>query len=105
MPRRYSMVNRARMTARTHAAIEKALVRLLATRHYDAISMTGIAEEADVSVRTVQRHFRTKGELLAAAVRYPTEAISGEVSQRPPGPSAREDRPSPVAALFAVHRR
>ena len=105
MPRRYSMVNRARMTARTHAAIEMALVRLLATRHYDAISMTGIAEEADVSVRTVQRHFRTKGELLAAAVRYPTEAISEELSKRPPGQSAREDMQSLVAALFAVYSR
>ncbi len=105
MPRRYSMANRAKLTERTRAAIETALVRLLATKPYDAISMAEIAEEADVSVRTVQRHFRTKDDLLAASVRYPAEALSAELSKRPPGPSAREDMQTLVAALFATYSR
>ncbi len=105
MPRRYSMANRAKLTERTRAAIETALVRLLATRPYDAISMNEIADEANVSVRTVQRHFRTKDDLLAASVRYPAEALSAELSKRPPGPSAREDMQTLVAALFATYSR
>ena len=105
MPRRYSMANRAKLTEHTRAAIETALVRLLATKPYDAISMAEIAEEADVSVRTVQRHFRTKDDLLAASVRYPAEALSAELSKRPPGQSAREDMQTLVAALFATYSR
>lgn len=99
------MANRARLIERTRAAIEKALVRLLATKPYDAISMTEIADEANVSVRTVQRHFRTKDDLLAASIRYPAEALSAELSERPPGPSAREDMQTLVAALFATYNR
>ena len=99
------MANRAKLTERTRAAIELALVRLLATKPYDAISMTEIADEANVSVRTVQRHFRTKDDLLAASVRYPAEALSAELSKRPPGQSAREDMQSLVAALFATYSR
>ncbi len=105
MPRRYSMTNRVKLTKRTRAAIELALVRLLATEPYDAISMTEIAGEANVSVRTVQRHFRTKDDLLAASIRYPAEALSAELSKRPPGPSAREDMQTLVAALFAIYSR
>jgi AcrR family transcriptional regulator len=99
------MANRAKLTERTRAAIELALVRLLATKPYDAISMTEIADEANVSVRTVQRHFRTKDDLLAASVRYPAEALSAELSKRPPGQSAREDMQTLVAALFAIYSR
>jgi AcrR family transcriptional regulator len=99
------MATRAKLTQRTHAGIERALVRLLAAKPYDAISMTDIAKEADVAVRTVQRHFRTKDDLLAASVRYPVEALSAELSKRPPGQSAREDMQTLVAALFAIYSR
>jgi AcrR family transcriptional regulator len=99
------MANRAKLTERTRAAIETALVRLLAAKPYDAISMTDIANEADVAVRTVQRHFRTKDDLLAAAVRYPAQALSEELSKRPAGQSPREDLQSLVAALFAIYDR
>jgi AcrR family transcriptional regulator len=99
------MATRAKLTQRTHAGIERALVRLLAAKPYDAISMTDIAKEADVSVRTVQRHFRTKDDLLAAAARYPAQALSEELSKRPAGQSPREDLQSLVAALFAIYDR
>ncbi len=105
MPRPYSMANRAKLTNRTRAAIERALVRLLANKPYDAISMAEIADESNVSVRTVQRHFRTKDDLLAASVRYPAEALSAELSKRTPGHSAREDMQTLVAALFAIYSR
>jgi len=99
------MATRAKLTQRTHAGIERALVRLLATKPYDAISMTDIAKEADVAVRTVQRHFGSKDDLLAAAVRHPAQALSEELSQRPPGQPAREDLQTLVTALFAIYER
>lgn len=105
MPRRYSMAKRGKATDRTRAGIEMALVRLLASRPYDAITMAEIAAEADVAVRTVQRHFGSKDDLLASAVRYPAEALSEELSRRPPGKSAREDLRSLAASLFAIYTR
>ena len=105
MPRRYSMANRARKTERTRRTIETALVRLLATRSYDAVSMVDIAQQADVAVRTVQRHYGSKDDVLAASVRHPAQALSEELSQRPPGKSARDDLQSLAAALFAIYSR
>ena len=99
------MATRANLTKRTHAGIERALVRLLAAKPYDAISMAEIAKEADVAVRTVQRHFGSKDDVLAAAVRYPAQALSEELSKRPAGQSPREDLQSLVAALFAFYNR
>ena len=105
MPRRYSMTNRARKNEHTRRTIETALVRLLATRSYNAVSMADIARQADVAVRTVQRHFGSKDEVLTAAVRHPAQALSEELSQRPPGRSAREDLQSLAASLFAIYNR
>ena len=105
MPRRYSMANRARKTELTRRTIETALVRLLATRSYDAVSMIDIARQADVAVRTVQRHFGSKDDLLAAAVRHPAQALSEELSQRSPGRSPHDDLQSLAASLFAIYNR
>jgi AcrR family transcriptional regulator len=99
------MAKRAKKIERTRRDIEMALVRLLATKRYDAINMTDIAEQADVATRTVQRHYGSKDDVLAAAVRYPAQAISEELSQRPRARSAREDLQSLVAALFAIYNR
>jgi AcrR family transcriptional regulator len=99
------MATRAKLTQHTHAGIERALVRLLAAKPYDAISMTDIAKEADVAVRTVQRHFGSKDEVLTATARYPAQALSEELSRRPAGQSPREDLQSLLAALFAIYDR
>jgi len=99
------MANRARKTERTRRTIETALVRLLAIRSYDAVSMADIAEQADVAVRTVQRHFGSKDDVLTAAVRYPAQALSEELSQRLAGKSPREDLQSLATSLFAIYNR
>ena len=67
--------------------------------------MGDVAEEADVSVRTVQRHFGSKNDILAAALRYPAEALAEELSNQPPAKSAKEDIRNLVAALFAIYDR
>lgn len=99
------MANRASKTERTRRTIEMALVRLLAIRSYDAVSMVDIAQQADVAVRTVQRHYGSKDDVLAAAVRHPAQALSEELSQRPPGRSPRDDLQSLAASLFAIYNR
>jgi AcrR family transcriptional regulator len=99
------MATRAKKTERTRAAIETALVRLLAIRAYDAVTMAEIAEQADVAVRTVQRHFGSKDEILAAAVRHPAQALSKELSQRLPGQSPYDDLRGLAASLFAIYER
>lgn len=99
------MAERAKKAERTRAAIETALVRLLAIRAYDAVTMAEIAEQADVAVRTVQRHFGSKDEILAAAVRHPAQALSNELSQRPAGQSPHDDLRSLAASLFATYER
>jgi AcrR family transcriptional regulator len=99
------MAKRAKRTGRTRRNIEMALVRLLATKSYRAVSIADIAEEADVAVRTVQRHFGSKDDVLASAFRYPAQAMSEELSRRPPAKSPREDLQSLAAALFSIYSR
>ena len=67
--------------------------------------MGDVAKEADVAVRTVQRHFSSKNDILAAALRYPAEALAEELSNQLPAKSAKEDIRNLVAALFAVYSR
>ncbi len=105
MPRRYSMAMRAPLTERTRDGIARALLRLLAANTYEAITMGDVAKEADVAVRTVQRHFSSKNDILAAALRYPAEALAEELSNQLPAKSAKEDIRNLVAALFAVYSR
>ena len=85
MPRRYSMAKRAEETGRTRRRIEAALIRLLGSRPYNGITMVDIAAEADVAVRTVQRHFRTKDDLLLDACLRRTRSAA----ERLPDPSAK----------------
>ncbi len=99
------MAKRARLTERTRREIETALVRLLAIRAYDAVTMADIAREAAVAVRTVQRHFGSKDDILAAAVRHPAQALAEELSQRSPGHSPHDDLRGLAGALFATYAR
>ena len=61
------------------------MIRLLGSRPYDSITMVDIAAEADVAVRTVQRHYRTKDELLAAASAFRRERWQPKLSGKPAG--------------------
>src|SRR3989304_6228715 len=100
MPRRSSMVRRAETTARTRRRVELALIELLATQPYSAITIGDIAKKAHVSVRTVQRPYTSKDDLLAACVGFPTRALADELSRRPPASSPRAALRDLVEALF-----
>ena len=79
MPRRYSMASRAEATDRTRGRIEGALIRLLGSRPYNGITMVEIAAEADVAVRTVQRHYRTKDDLLLDVCLRRTQSVTEQL--------------------------
>jgi len=103
MPRRYSMAKRGRATERTRRRIELALIELLAARPYTAITIGHIATAAAVSVRTVQRHYPSKDDLLAACVSFPARSLADELSGRPPASSLREALHDLMEALFSFY--
>jgi len=103
MPRRYSMAKRGRATERTRRRIELALIELLTVRPYSAITANDIATRADVSVRTVQRHYASKDDILAACVSFPARSLADELSGRPPASSLREALRDLVESLFSFY--
>ncbi len=66
MPRGYSLGKRQATVERTRTAIVHALRRLLKRVAYDDITIRQIAAEADVSEKTVQRHFGSKDAIFVA---------------------------------------
>src|SRR3990172_11359876 len=103
MPRRYSMAKRAEATGRTRRRIELALIELLAVQPFSAITIGDIAAKAGVSVRTVQRHYASRDNVLAACVGFPTRALADELSRRPPASSPRAALRDLVQALFSFY--
>jgi AcrR family transcriptional regulator len=99
------MTKRAKAKDRVRRQIERALIRVLASRSYDAATMTDIAREAGVSDRTVQRHFGTKDRVLAAALRYPAEALAEELNGRPTAESVEGAIARLVDSMFAIYNR
>lgn len=73
------MANRAEATDHTRRRIEAALIRLLGSRPYNGITIVEIAAEADVAVRTVQRHYRTKDDLLLDACLRRTQSVTEQL--------------------------
>jgi len=103
MPRRYSMEKRGARTAATRRRIELALIGLLASKPFSAITIADIAKKAAVSVRTVQRHYTSKDDLLAACVGFPTRALADELSGRPPAASLRVELRDLLEAVFSFY--
>ena len=99
------MARQAEAVQRTRADIGMALIRLLATKPYEAISMADIAKEAYVSQRTVQRYYPSKDDVLGAALRNPAELLAEELSRRSAAESAEEAIGELVEAMFGVYNR
>ena len=97
------MAKRAKATDHTSRRIEAALTRLLGSRPYSSITTVEIAAEADVAVRTVQRHFRTKDDILVACARFPQEVIVEAWGAEPPPRSAADDLQWLVETMFALY--
>ena len=73
------MAKRAKATDHTRRRIEAALTRLLGSRPYSGITTVEIAAEADVAARTVQRHYRTKDDLLLDVCLRRTQSVTEQL--------------------------
>lgn len=99
------MGKRAEKAMRTRAHIEMALIRLLARHPYGAISLSAIARKAGISVRTVQRQFGSKDDVLVASLRHAGEALAEELADRPEPESASKAIRQLVCTMHALYER
>ncbi len=83
-----------KLTERRHQQtkddITRAAIDLFLRDGYDTTTMTDVAEAADVSRRTVYRHFPTKEDLVFEHPHRWLEQFATEVQQRQPGESLRD---------------
>jgi AcrR family transcriptional regulator len=97
-------VQRARADARERSAatIERATLRELRLRGYDALRLADVAERSGLALRTLYLHAPTKQALVARALRRRAAAIARRVGAwRPPDGSAR----AILDDLVALHER
>lgn len=85
---------RSRKKSKTHAALVQAGAELFASRGFDETTTLDIAERADVSQRTLFRHFPSKEAVLYGDMDEVLFALRDSLAARPP------DEP----VLTVVHR-
>jgi AcrR family transcriptional regulator len=78
---------RERKKAATHQALADAALRLFLERGYDNVGVREIADAADVSTTTLQKHFPSKESLVFDRDTGIEEALVAAVRDRPPGTS------------------
>jgi AcrR family transcriptional regulator len=103
--RPYHAPQRAAAAARTREAIMAAAKDVFERLGWSGATMRAVADQASVSVKTVEALYRTKAELLKAAVDY---AIAGDVEPIPmlarESVAAMEAAPD-AAAMLGLHAR
>jgi AcrR family transcriptional regulator len=90
-------------TPSARARLLKAAAQLTYANGIDATGVDAIAKEAGVTKRTLYQHFRSKDELVAAALQARDEPTIAGLRAAVDRRLSRGSRP--VAALFAVLRR
>src|SRR5580700_2338195 len=70
MPRSYSMGNRSKITAGTRQRIIEAVLDEVVAASGEPITLQGVADRADLSLRTLYNHFPNREALLGAAFSY-----------------------------------
>jgi AcrR family transcriptional regulator len=66
-----------RRVGRTRAALVNAFTELLLSQGYENMTVAQVAERANVGRSTLYEHFRTKDDLLRAALEKPFTTLSG----------------------------
>jgi AcrR family transcriptional regulator len=110
--RPYRSPRRQQQAAETRAAVVAAATRLFGERGWAATGMRDVAREAGVSVETVYAGFRTKADLLMAAIDVAVvgDAAPVPLEERPQfaglAHGSRADRARAAAVLAAdIHLR
>ena len=87
----------ASLEARSRRIVETA-IELAEKGGFEAVRLRDVAAHAEVALGTLYRRFRSKEDLLIAALELETEELERRVGQRPaPGRNAIER----VSAFFA----
>ncbi|GLW10238.1 hypothetical protein Misp01_53660 [Microtetraspora sp. NBRC 13810] len=81
---------RERKKAETRHAIARAARRLFAERGFESVTVTEVAEAADVSAKTVFNYFPAKEQLFFEHEPFLREAPAEAVRGRPPGTSVMD---------------
>ncbi len=81
-----------RRTARTRSALRNAFIALLRRKHYDAITVQDIIDEADVGRSTFYSHCAGKEALVRHCVDMLEAELAHGQSQARQGAAARRDR-------------
>jgi AcrR family transcriptional regulator len=103
--RRYHAPQRAAAAARTRDAIVTAAKDTFERLGWPGATMRGVADQAGVSVKTVEALYRTKAELLKHVVDY---AIAGDLHPVPVSgraPAAAMQAAPDAPALLDLHAR
>jgi TetR/AcrR family transcriptional regulator, regulator of autoinduction and epiphytic fitness len=103
--RPYHAPQRAAAAARTREAVMAAAKDVFERLGWSGATMRAVADQASVSVKTVEALYRTKAELLKAAVDY---AIAGDVEPIPVlgrEPVAAMQAAPDAAAMLGLHAR
>jgi len=81
----------ANQAARRSRVLDAAL-QLASEGGYDAVQMRDVATRAQVALGTIYRYFRSKDELLAAALVEWAASVERQVASRPPRGATTADR-------------
>lgn len=84
-------------TARTYRALSAALVELMQTREFDAITVQDLLDRAGVGRATFYSHFRNKDDFLLTDLERMLAAVESHFDLT----AGRSTRVAPVAELFA----
>lgn len=97
--RRYDMSARQEAKTATRDAIVKAAIDTFMAERSFAITLPAVAERADVTVKTVLRHFGSRDRLIDAAW---SQAYDEVMAERTPPP---DDLPGALDVLIAHYER
>jgi AcrR family transcriptional regulator len=102
LPRRTQPERRAR----TRKALLAATIETLVDGGYAGVTTRGVAKRASVSVGALQHHFKTKSELVAAAIEHLIAELTRELVARAPtaSRSERELAEALLDALWELHK-
>jgi AcrR family transcriptional regulator len=87
------------------AALTEALLRIVAERGLDQVSVREVATEAGVSIGTVQHYFPTKDAMLAGAFAEVVERVRVRLTAVELGPDIRRNLSAVLAELLPLDER
>jgi AcrR family transcriptional regulator len=87
------------------AAITQALLRIVAERGLEEVSVREVAAGAGVSIGTVQHYFPTKDAMLAAAYQEVLQSIRARIDAVELGPDVRANLSAVLAELLPLDQR